>query len=231
MRSCYKTRMKFFADDDRLVEVQWYFTKPGAPALPFYNRFASGNWAANRIDWPGPGEVLGVARSWVDGATPATANATHICGTPEQFANGLTLADIGPPVLYDLWNIPTCCQEAGDVFGVAIDGSATVETEAGDLGDGGPSVDGAAAYYFTGAPIGNGGPSVDGAAIVATTTTTTGNGGPSVGGGAAMWWTNAATGNGGATLDGAATVALTPSYMTGYGGIESDGAADVSTGP
>jgi len=89
LRSCYATQMKFFTDSDTYVAVRWYFCAPGAKNFPGYTRFGSGNWASDKLDWPGVGEVLGSPRPWVDGSPPPWG--TSVC---------LSLAIDCPPVVY-----------------------------------------------------------------------------------------------------------------------------------
>jgi hypothetical protein len=95
--------MRFVQNDDRGVNVTWYWCEPGALPGP-YTIFASGNWSSDPIwPWLGPGEIKGAPRPWYNGANPWGFKGDHRCGTDEQFAEGLPS-----------WPAPTewkwCCQ-------------------------------------------------------------------------------------------------------------------------
>jgi hypothetical protein len=80
IRSCYETEMQFFTGDTHMsVPVTWYFCDENAKLLPHYTRFASGNWASEKIDWTGPGEVAWRPRDWATGEPPGPprVNVTH----------------------------------------------------------------------------------------------------------------------------------------------------------
>lgn len=107
MRSCYRTKMRFNPASDVETWVRWFFVPPGTAFIPFYTRFASGNYASGRLVWPGVGEVLEAPRQWVNGAPPAVFPAQQVCGTPAQWATGLAPPDpmrVIPPG----W-VPDCC--------------------------------------------------------------------------------------------------------------------------
>lgn len=108
VRSCYSTRVRFFRDSDLEVTVRWYFCKPGAAIFPHYTLFGSGNWASDKFNWLGPGEVEETPRPWNNGATPAWADGQRFCGRPDQYADGLLLSD-GKRVGYRFDGAPCCC--------------------------------------------------------------------------------------------------------------------------
>ena len=143
--------MRFFRDNDTLVTVRWFRVPVGTPFLPFYTRFASGNWSSDRMPWDGPGEVEFAPRPWSNGKTPATADAgAHICGTPEEWAEGLTWDPDAPPVLYDRWGMPLCCfpPAPAPAFGFAgrvLGGVAAAIAAGSDWVTAGRELDGAAA--------------------------------------------------------------------------------------
>jgi len=62
--------MQFFDPPGPEIPVTWYFCAETAKTLPFKTRFGSGNWASDRLVWPGPGEVLDAPRPWSDGQPP-----------------------------------------------------------------------------------------------------------------------------------------------------------------
>lgn len=70
LRSCYETDMQFYEPPGQPVKVKWWFCRPDAKVLPYYTRFASGNWASSRDDWTGLGEIQGATRFWSDGEPP-----------------------------------------------------------------------------------------------------------------------------------------------------------------
>jgi len=88
VRSCYTTRMRFFRDNQLEIPVRWYFCKPNARIFPHYTRFGSGNWAGDKYDWRGAGEVAEIPRPWSNGETLALADGQHFCGSVDDFAQG-----------------------------------------------------------------------------------------------------------------------------------------------
>lgn len=122
LRSCYSTKMYFFLDQPDLeTRVRWYWAPEGAKVLPFPTRFGSGNWASQRDNWPGLGEVLGAPRPWNNGEVLAGADGIQPCGTADQFLNGTTVPD--PPYPREPNGLASCCLrqcQAGWHFPVAF---------------------------------------------------------------------------------------------------------------
>lgn len=109
LRSCYITDMQFYSErPDVKVAVAWFFVDDDTPFLPFYTRFASGNWATSKVGWKGVGEVEGSPRIFRDGTLPATFPPDHICGDERQFAEGQPQPP-AEPVPQDDMGIPLCC--------------------------------------------------------------------------------------------------------------------------
>lgn len=109
LRSAYRTKMRFFANDPREVYVRWYRADPAAPVVERH-AFFSRNWDREKglVDLP-LGEVLGAPRPWDRGNTPLGATGAHQCGTAAEFVDGLSY----PPVAltsYDVEGLPLCCQ-------------------------------------------------------------------------------------------------------------------------
>lgn len=101
--------------------MRWFFAPKPVQWLPFQTRFASGNWAPQKIRWPGVGEVAGAERRWSNGRTPPSLRRNHYCGTEAMLAEGALESD---PVLdLDIRGTPLCCLDA-DPQGVVIDGDA-----------------------------------------------------------------------------------------------------------
>lgn len=88
VRSCYKTEMRFFNDDDLAIKVRWFFCVEGAQIFPFHTLFGSGNWASDRFNWPGPGEVLDAPRIWDPGEPIEGLDGQHYCGPDLSYAEG-----------------------------------------------------------------------------------------------------------------------------------------------
>lgn len=111
LRSCYSAQM-LFSEGNPPVWVDWYFVPPSTPVLPYYTRFASGNWAHFKFanSWTGPGEVSPdpTTRPWRYGGRvgDATGNSGP-CGTAEQWAGQISLP--WPPQIIDPAGTPRCC--------------------------------------------------------------------------------------------------------------------------
>lgn len=52
------------------IPIRWFFAEENAKLFPGHTVFGSGNWASDKLSWPGPGEVLGAPRPWRDGSYP-----------------------------------------------------------------------------------------------------------------------------------------------------------------
>lgn len=88
VRSCYTTTMRFFRDDPLEIKVRWFFADEEADVFPHHHLFGSGNWASDRFNWPGPGEVLDAPRPWADGAAPDGLIGDHFCGPLVSYIEG-----------------------------------------------------------------------------------------------------------------------------------------------
>jgi hypothetical protein len=107
LRSCYTTKMRFWRDAATEVGVRWFFCAPDAEVFPYDTVFGSGNWASDRFDWPGPGEVLGAARDWSNGALPGELLGKKFCGPLEAYTRGAT-TDM-PALEANVQGICCCC--------------------------------------------------------------------------------------------------------------------------
>jgi hypothetical protein len=115
LRSCYKTTIRPFHDSDDEAEITWFWCEPGAKAFPDWHRFASGNWAPDRLGWNGPGEIAERPRTYVRGKKIGRATGDHYCGTLAMFQQGASRKD--PPLPLDAAGEPRCCYKSpGGVF-------------------------------------------------------------------------------------------------------------------
>lgn len=89
LRSCYETEMRMYRDSDVSFPVRWFFVDDDAKNFPEHTLFGSGNWASDRNDWPGPGEVLGAPRTWVDGAPIPFLDGQKYAGPLDGFMRGV----------------------------------------------------------------------------------------------------------------------------------------------
>jgi len=107
LRSAYRTRMRFFANDPREIDVRWYRCQPAAPVIERHG-FYSRNWLRDKDTPTVLGEVLGAPRDWDRGNPPLGATGAGQCGTAAEFVGGLVF----PPAaetLYDTQGLPLCC--------------------------------------------------------------------------------------------------------------------------
>lgn len=103
--------MSFFSNrPDLLTPVRWYFAADDALPLPVPTRFGSGNWASQKYDWPGPGEVLPRNRRWVNGSRNPRYTGQFQCGTDGQFLDGTLYPPGDFPRFAD--GVPACCLNA-----------------------------------------------------------------------------------------------------------------------
>lgn len=94
LRSCYSTKMRFFADSDQEIDVRWFWADEDAQIFPEHTRFGSGNWADEPFHWNGAGEVLGAPRPWNDGAPIDGLVGDHYCGPLATYQNGGTFPGV-----------------------------------------------------------------------------------------------------------------------------------------
>lgn len=107
LRSAYRTKVRFFANDPREVEIRWYRCLPDAEVMPVH-AFASRNWLSEPEVDTVIGEVRGAQRPWDGGRTPLGATGGHYCGTPDEWSTGVQY----PPATttaYDVEGLPLCC--------------------------------------------------------------------------------------------------------------------------
>ncbi len=156
LRSCYVRQYDF--GDGVLRNVRWFWAEPGAKLLPYYTIFASGVWH-NGDDYSGYGEKA-TKRIWYNGKNWLNYQGQCNMGTADQWANGLTPAELAAPVF-----APACCTPAPNVNAV------------GGRQLGGAALVGAAAIIFAA-----GGRQLGGAGLVGTSYTAWSAGGRQLGG-------------------------------------------------
>jgi hypothetical protein len=115
------------AHPERLTRVRWYFTPEGAPALGLPTRFASRVWDIKEFPIVPLGETAS-PRPWRGPVAPFPVGVGGLCGTPDQWLNGVSDGDPVPPV-HPGTMVPTCCG-LPNLFtgGREITGSSQVES-------------------------------------------------------------------------------------------------------
>jgi hypothetical protein len=87
------------------INVYWYFCAPNAEPLGIPSAFVSSRWDQSHLDGPFPiGESSKRPRMYYKGRNLWGYQALCHVGTDDQYANGLTDAEIQPP-----GELPTCC--------------------------------------------------------------------------------------------------------------------------
>lgn len=128
VRSCYRTKMRFFTDSNLETGVVWYFSSPLAKPLPFPTRFGSGNWASEKDGWTGTGEVPGLPRPWRDGSMPGFLLGEKFCGEESALREGVPISEFAlrPQTIA---GAPVCCVglpglvQGGKALLVKVEGS------------------------------------------------------------------------------------------------------------
>jgi hypothetical protein len=94
VRSCYTSNMQFYQDTDAAEQVAWYFTdREDFPTYP--TAFVSSNWDStyDKTDGCPVGEMQD-GHVWRNGSVPPdTPQGPKPCGTPDQWAGNIVLAD------------------------------------------------------------------------------------------------------------------------------------------
>lgn len=94
------------SEGQRFFQVAWYFAPPGAKLFDKEQSFSSGIWDYEHIAQPPLlGEQPPYAVPWFNGENLWGYTGKCRVGTDDQFANGLSAADLAAP----LPAIPACC--------------------------------------------------------------------------------------------------------------------------
>jgi hypothetical protein len=129
IRQQHTIKMRFSPGGPKYT-VQWYFCPPGALPLPFPTAFVNGIWETSVLspnlgeDWPN--FSYHTTPFYVPPIT-ALGNG-HICGTPEQFANGFPVGTF-TDVPYNSENIPSCCGNDALLWGGGMSDSSAIFTQ------------------------------------------------------------------------------------------------------
>lgn len=139
-RKEYRTKCRFFKDNPLEVTIRWRRAAPNAPTLGFPTAFMNAEWLDEGYDQPQlaqVGEVVPADRPYVFGGELVGLDYQHVCGTPEQFLNGVEY-DPDRDVVYDEQGLPLCCNAPiVAVMGVVVGLELEVT---GDCGCGGATL-------------------------------------------------------------------------------------------
>lgn len=111
LRSCYRSKMRIDRNrPDLLVEMEYFFTPPGAKLCPFPTAFSSRNYTeTNEHADLSLGEVE-VTKRFVKGFCPPGVTGQFFCGDPSHAAKGCDLVN-GPVVPLDPHDgVLLCCR-------------------------------------------------------------------------------------------------------------------------
>ena len=116
----YRTSCRFFKDSDVETDIIWYPALPNAPVLGFPSAISSLNWGVEERDigvYCGyrVGEVPTAERKYTNQKPKPAARGGHVCGTPEDFADGAVYDPDAPPIPYRPDGLPQCCVDGGGV--------------------------------------------------------------------------------------------------------------------
>lgn len=127
-RKEYRTKCRFFKDSDLEVDIHWYRAAPDAPMLGMPTAFMDADWLDELYDQPQlaeVGEVVPADRPYAFKGPPFGLDYEHVCGTADEFANGVEF-DPDRHVLYDEQGLPLCCNapvvpQMGVVVGLEVE--------------------------------------------------------------------------------------------------------------
>lgn len=119
LRSCYTADVRFFHDSKKTRKVIWYFVPDDRPVLPFGHSFGSRIYDHDEAE-PAIGERFKPV-PWRGGQLPCPESSNGLCGTEEQWQNGLSIHDPVPRA-WPGTNIARCCglPLVGSCGGIAI---------------------------------------------------------------------------------------------------------------
>jgi hypothetical protein len=125
-RSCCKSQIQWErpSEGQQIVPIIWYFAAPSAKTYTGVNAFSPGIWDRDQFLLPPLlGEQPPYARPYYDGENIWGYTGQCIVGTPEQYAWGLTAADLvatPPPRL-------ACCAAGWVTNGLGVGGGPSVQ--------------------------------------------------------------------------------------------------------
>lgn len=118
LRSCYKTKMRFFRDTEDLTNVEWYFVPDDSPLIGVVTPFCSTNWCQE----PGPPDGIGEVpfdRAYSNGNGNPGGQSGRRCGSPEVWLRGLSLPPPVPVVLDSAGRLACCLPRMPEVLPTA----------------------------------------------------------------------------------------------------------------
>lgn len=105
-------------DDSSIFLVDWTYVPWGTPGLDFPASFRSSQTDPDRLDMGNVGEVRQHIYPRALTRSPGWMKGDHLCGTPEQWANGYPADTPIPPWIGDA---PACCQPGSAEFDYGFD--------------------------------------------------------------------------------------------------------------
>lgn len=126
-RHRYKTKCRFFRDDDVQHEIEWYPAPPGAKCLPFPSAFNQSIWRRepNNIDpyTDGVGEVWDAKHETTHSKPVPLTGTGRFCGTASMFLLGATYDPLFK-LLRRPDGLPVCCP--GGIGGILWGGRGSI---------------------------------------------------------------------------------------------------------
>jgi len=111
LRSCYRFNARLDPlRPELLVEMEYYFTPPGAKIFPFPHILGSNNWQDPKEQFSIRLGEVEVTKRWVEGAPPALVTGQFFCGDVAKFAGGVDLVNGGTEPLDPADGMPLCCR-------------------------------------------------------------------------------------------------------------------------
>src|SRR6516162_1580304 len=107
LRSCYKTKARFFRDSDELRTIRWYFAPPGAKFFPFPVAINSRNWDSDKTTLLSVGEDPDSKRIYDLGRAPPGVVGLDFSGTEEDFSSGALSTE--DPLQRNADGVPCAC--------------------------------------------------------------------------------------------------------------------------
>jgi microcystin-dependent protein len=109
LRVGYSTPMRFWLDDQTLINVRWFRANPGAKVFPGDNSFVSSNWDSLPQFSP-VGEDWPRVRNYDRGLNPLGYTGQSFCGDPDVWAHG-AIRGVTPLIATDITGWAGCCGE------------------------------------------------------------------------------------------------------------------------
>jgi hypothetical protein len=116
LRTCYRTKARFYNGDATEEDIEWYFVPPSTPFLPVASVINSLNWVdlKERADTTHAGEVPGATRTYALGKRDVSLRAAAYCGTATDWKGNGTRPS--SPVPLNASGNPACCGSPDSTF-------------------------------------------------------------------------------------------------------------------